>query len=142
MFIKASLPAVLVMSALLVCAGCASSPKSRIAKNRAEFETYPADVQTLIRKGEVRVGFTPAQVRLALGEPDRVLTRTNEAGVSDVWIYQEKRSRIGLGVGFGVGGGPVGAGAGVGSGESAYDDERMRVVFAAGRVAVIDQFTE
>lgn len=128
--------------ALLLGAGCSSSPGSRISKNRAEFESYPADVQAVIRKGEVRVGFTPAQVRLALGEPDRVLMRTSEAGASDVWIYQEKRSRIGLGVGFGVGGGPVGAGAGVGSGGSAYDDEKMRVVFTAGRVAAIDQFTE
>jgi hypothetical protein len=132
----------LVLVALVLSAGCSSSPTSRISKNQAEFAAYPTDVQELIRKGEVRVGFTPAQVRLALGEPDRVLKRTSEAGESDVWIYQEKRSSLGFGVGFGVGGGPVGAGAGVGSGGSSHDDERMRVVFTAGRVAAIDQFSD
>lgn len=137
---KTSLPLWMVLAALALSAGCSSSPASRIAKNRAEFDAYPADVKEVIRKGEVRVGFTPAQVRLALGEPDRVLTRTSEAGVSDVWIYRDKGSRLGFGVGFGVGGGPVGAGAGVNSTGSASDDELMRVVFTAGRVAAIDQF--
>lgn len=137
---KTSLPIWMVLAALVLSAGCSSSPSSRIAKNQTEFDAYPADVKEVIRKGEVRVGFTPAQVRLALGEPDRVLTRTSEAGVSDVWIYQEKGSRLGFGVGFGVGGGPVGAGAGVNSAGAVRDDERMRVVFTAGRVAAIDQF--
>ena len=136
---KTPLPLSLALFALVVSAGCASSPGSRIAKNRAEFDGYPADVKAAISEGEVRVGFSPDQVRMALGAPDRVMTRTSETEVQEVWIYREKKGRVGVGLGVGFGGGPVGAGVGVGSGGRGFDDERMRVVFTAGRVAAVEQ---
>jgi outer membrane protein assembly factor BamE (lipoprotein component of BamABCDE complex) len=136
---KTLLPFGLALAALALSAGCASSPSSRIAKNRAEFDAYPQEVQAAISAGDVRVGFTPEQARLALGAPDRVVTRTSETGESEVWIYQEKQSRLGVGLGLGIGSGPVGGGVGVSSGGGGSVDDRLRVVFTGGRVSAVEQ---
>jgi hypothetical protein len=136
---KTSLLSCLVLTvALVLSAGCASGPSSRIKKNQAAFERYPADVQTLIKDGRVKTGFTPEQTELALGKPDRVLHRTTEDGVSEVWLYLEKGSRFGVGLGVGLGTGPVGGGVGVGTGTGG-EIERMRVTFVAGRVTAVEQ---
>lgn len=121
-------------------AGCrSSSPQSRIKKNAEAFNSYPAEVRTSIERGQIKVGFTPDQVRLALGAPDRVLTRTSETGSSEVWIYRENKPHLGLGLGFGFGGGSVGTGVGVSTAGREFPDERMRVVFTAGRVSGVEQ---
>lgn len=127
------------LALIVLCAGCASSPQSRIKKNQAAFDTYPAGTQAAITRGEVLVGFTPEQVTLSQGKPDDVVTRTSESGVSEVWIYRDTGSRVGLGLGFGMGGGSVGTGVGVSTGGRRYPDERLRVVFTAGRVTSVEQ---
>ncbi len=125
---------------MVVLVGC-SSVSSRIERNRAEYETYPMAVREKIVAGQVDVGFTPEQVGMALGEPDRVSTRTTPDGVSEVWSYRAKRPRFSVGVGVGVFGGGgstrVGTGVGVNTGDR-YDDERMRVVFERGEVAAVE----
>jgi hypothetical protein len=70
----------------LVLAGCAT-PESRIRKNPAFFESLSPDDQQTIREGRVALGFTRDMVRLALGDPDRRMTRTTAQGVSEVWRY-------------------------------------------------------
>jgi hypothetical protein len=127
----------------LLLAGC-SSPSSRIAANREAFATYPAEVQAKIRAGEVAVGFTPEQAKMALGKPDRVYTRTTDTGVSTIWVYRE--TSAGFGFGLGVAGysgvsSSVGAGAGVETGSGGAVDDRLRVVFTAGRVTAIEKMT-
>lgn len=136
---KTSLCLSLALAVISLGAGCASSPQSRIKKNQDAFNTYPAAVQAAIQRGEVTAGFTPDQVRLAQGEPDRVLTRTSETGQSEVWIYRERGPRVGLGLGLGFGGGNVGTGVGVSTGGRQFDDERLRVVFTGGRVTAVEQ---
>ena len=136
---KTPLPFCLALALVTLSAGCSSSPQSRIAKNQAAFDSYPADVQATIRQGEAKVGFTPDQVRIALGAPDRVLTRTTEAANSEVWIYRDKSPSFGFGLGVGGGGGSVGGGVGVSTGGREFPDERLRVIFTAGRVAAVEQ---
>lgn len=41
----------------------------------------------MIRRGQVDIGFTGEMVRLALGEPDRISTRRDTDGTSEVWSY-------------------------------------------------------
>lgn len=41
----------------------------------------------MIRRGQVAVGFNAEMVRLALGEPDRYTTRTDQDGMSEIWHY-------------------------------------------------------
>jgi len=133
----------LILSGLgLALAGC-SSVDSRIAKNRAAFNTWPPAVQDKVVVGQIDVGFTPDQVRVALGEPDRVWTRTAADGTSQIWSYRDRRGHFSFGVGVGMGswgsrGGSFG-GIGVGSGPGYYDDEKMGVIFGPnGTVSSIE----
>lgn len=79
-----------ILTALVLLAGCAT-PQTRIASNRALYDSLPAEDQALIQQGQVGVGFTPDMVRLALGEPDRIYTRTDRSGHSESWAYTSYR---------------------------------------------------
>jgi hypothetical protein len=138
-----------LLSASAACAlffaGC-STVDSRIAKNRDAFNTWPPAVQDKVVLGQIDIGFTPDQVRVALGEPDRIFTRTAADGTSQIWSYRDRGPRFGFGVGVGVGsfGGRGGTFGGIGVGTDAgyRDDEKMGVVFdAAGRVSSIETRT-
>ena len=133
-----------VLSALcaLMLAGC-STVSSRIAKNREAFNTWPTAVQDRVVVGQIDIGFTAEQVRVALGEPDRIFTRTTADGTSQVWSYRDRGPRFGFGVGVGMGsfGGRHGTfgGIGLGTGGGYHEDEKMGVVFdPAGRVSTIE----
>src|SRR5215207_4614592 len=127
----------LLVAATLLVAAC-STVDSRIAKNRAAFNTWPPAVQDKVVIGQIDIGFTPDQVRVALGEPDRVFSRTTADGTSQVWSYRDRGPRFGFGVGVGMGsfgsrGGTFG-GIGLGTERGYRDDEKMGVVFdASGR---------
>ena len=139
---KPLLPVLCAAGALLL-AGC-NSLDSRIAKNRAAFDTWPAAVQDKVVKGQVDIGFTAEQVRVALGEPDRVFTRTTADGTSEVWSYRDRGPRFSFGVGVGTGSfgrhSATSVGVGVGTGTGYRDDEKLGVVFdRTGRVERIEE---
>lgn len=77
--------AVLCMAGLL--AACVSTPASRIKKNPALFDSFPAEAQALISRGEVAIGFTPEMVEMAKDKPNRKYDRTTSAGTIEVWSY-------------------------------------------------------
>jgi len=131
----------LVLAALalaLAFAGC-STPDSRIEKNSAAFAGYPPAVQAKIRAGEIEVGYTSDMVQLALGKPDRVIRRRTAAGESEVWIYADKSPTFSFGVGIGGGGHHSGGGVAVGASTDGDQDDRLRVVFDAGKVTAIER---
>ena len=66
--------------------GC-TTPETRIRQNPELFASLPSEQQEMIRRGQVAVGFSAEMVRLALGEPDRFSTRTDQDGASEVWHY-------------------------------------------------------
>lgn len=129
----------------LLVAGC-STVDSRIAQNRAAFNTWPPAVQDKVVVGQVDIGFTPEQVAVALGQPDRVFTRTTADGTSQVWSYRDRGPRFSFGVGVGAGswggrGGTFG-GVGLGTATGYHDDEKLGVVFdPGGRVSSIETRT-
>lgn len=132
-----------LVSCGLLAAGC-SSLSSRIAKNREAFASWPPAVQDKIIAGKIDVGFTPEQVRMTLGEPDRVFTRTTADGTSEIWSYRDRKPRVsfGVGVGFGSGGrsGGTFGGVGLGTGGGYRDDEKLGVVFdRTGHVSAIEE---
>jgi hypothetical protein len=96
-------------------------------------------VQKKVSAGQVAVGFTPEMVRVALGEPDRVSTRTTEKGAGEVWSYAERKPNVSFGLGLGTsrGGGAYAGGVTVG-GDRWRDDEGMRVIFDGGKVSAIE----
>lgn len=71
---------------VLLQSGCAT-PDTRIRQNPELFAQLSPEQQEMIRRGQVGVGFSAEMVRLALGEPDRLTTRSNADGMSEVWHY-------------------------------------------------------
>jgi hypothetical protein len=70
--------------------------------------SYAAEHRALVpviraHGGRVAVFRNRRMVEIALGRPDRIYTRTTEAGTTDVWAYLDERPRftVGVGVGFG-----------------------------------------
>ena len=123
-------------------AGC-STVDSRIAKHREAFNAWPPAVQDKVVQGQIDLGFSTDQVAVALGQPDRVFTRTSADGTSQVWTYRDRGPKFSFGVGVGMGswGGRGGSFGGVGlsTGTGYLDDEKMGVVFGPnGRVTAIE----
>jgi hypothetical protein len=124
--------------AVLAFAGC-STPDSRIAKNQPQFDSWPPAVQQKVRAKQVELGFTPAQVFVALGDPDRKYTRTTAQGTMEVWAYRDDRPVFSFGLGLGSAGSSsaYGAGVGVTTGGDRYDD-KLRVIFTDGKVTALE----
>ena len=130
--------ALAALALALALAGC-STPDSRIEKNSAAFASYPPTAQAKIRAGEVEIGFTGEMVTLALGKPDRVLRRQTAEGESAVWIYADKSPTFGFGVGIGGGGHHSGGGVAVGTSTGGDREDRLRVIFKAGKVTAVER---
>ncbi len=124
----------------LLLAGCATTPADRIARNPAAFAAWPPAVQARVRAGEVALGFTPAQVRMALGAPDRVLTRATTRGTEETWIYGARRPHLAIGIGVGGGGRSGYVSGGTVISDAAWRHGiRLRVTFENGRVSALEQ---
>ena len=76
----------LALAAGVFVTGC-STPEARIRRNPEAFARLTASQQEMIKRGEVGLYFDKEMVQLALGEPDRLLTRTDENGTSEIWSY-------------------------------------------------------
>lgn len=81
--------------ALAFLAGC-STPEARINQNPEVFSKLSAGDQQLIREGKVAVGFTQEMVKLALGDPDKIYTRTDANGVNEAWSYTTYETDAGV----------------------------------------------
>jgi outer membrane protein assembly factor BamE (lipoprotein component of BamABCDE complex) len=77
---------ILVFAGVVLFAGC-STPDSRIEKNPEVFDRCTPQQQELIKQGKIAIGFDEEMVRLALGDPNRITTRTDASGQSEVWYY-------------------------------------------------------
>ncbi len=133
--------ALLAAAVALTLAAC-STPQSRVSHDRADFDASPPAVQEKIGKGQIDVGFSPAQVQLALGKPDRKYSqKTAGANDQEVWVYYAHGAHPGVGVGLGFfsGGGPVATGISVGSGGPVEEEPSTRVVFEKGAVVSIEK---
>jgi hypothetical protein len=99
---KTSKPLLLAVAALLALgtAGC-STPAARIRRNPEAFARLTAGEQTLIKNGQIGLGFTPEMVRLALGDPDHIHTRTDPSGTSEIWSYTSDDAEDGPGFYYG-----------------------------------------
>ncbi len=127
---------------LSILVGC-STPQTRIRNNPELFNSLAPAEQELIKQGKVAVGFTPEMVKLAVGEPDRVYTRTDSNGKNASWVYTSYSSRGGTMVynrGFYHRWHP-----GAYAYFADYNDrevvERYRVTFKDGKVFSIDEMT-
>jgi hypothetical protein len=124
--------------AFALLAGC-SSPDSRIKSNQAAFNALPTETQEKIRAGKVEVGYTPAMVIMALGEPDRRYRRRTEKGETEVWAYRDKGPAFSIGLGIGGGSGRTGVGGGIGvSTAGDREEDKIRVLFEGDKVTATE----
>jgi hypothetical protein len=70
----------------LLSSGC-STVATRIQSKQQAFDSATPEQQKLIREGRIGLGFTPDQVLIALGEPDRISVRSDRLGTSEIWSY-------------------------------------------------------
>ncbi|HVU24765.1 MAG TPA: hypothetical protein VHE13_11635 [Opitutus sp.] len=126
-----------VVGLALAAAGCANV-ESRVQSHRAAFDSWPAEVQQKVRAGRISLGFTPEMVRVALGEPGQVRTRTTEEGQAEVWVYYNGGPHFSLGLGVGAGTRHSAYAGGVGVGEGYREEELLRVIFEDGKVSAIE----
>jgi hypothetical protein len=125
----------LALAAML--AAC-STTASRISERQGVFDGYPAEVREKIRAGQVAIGFSPEQARMALGEPSRIYSRQTEQGEAEIWSYQDRGPALNFGLGSYSGGGGTSVGAGIGIGTGADALEKLRLVFEAGKLTSIE----
>lgn len=71
---------------LALFAGC-ETPDSRIRNSPQEFARLTPDQQTLVKNGQIAVGFDMDAVKLALGDPTRITVHTDRTGQHEVWHY-------------------------------------------------------
>ena len=64
---------------LVACGG----PKARIKDNQSLFDTYPPDVQAMIKSGQIGQGFDQTQVYMALGAPEKKEMQSGQ----ESWLY-------------------------------------------------------
>lgn len=126
------------LAALTFVVGGCSTTDSRVKDNQAAFNAAPPDVQAKIREGKVAVGFTEAQILMALGKPDRRYTRTTAAGTTDVWAYEDHKPSFSFGIGMASGGGGTMVGSGVAIGTGDRSGDKLRVILTGGVVTAVE----
>ena len=79
----------IALMATVILAGCAT-PESRIKEKPEVFNSFPPDVQSKVRTGQVEIGYSKDMVYIALGKPDREYTRTTAESTFEVWSYTDR----------------------------------------------------
>lgn len=143
---KTALPFVLL--AVLLLAGC-SSIDSRIQEKADVFAAADPATQENLRKGTVEIGYTPDQVYIALGKADDRRERTTASGRDLTWIYhsyhEDYRGTAMVGYRRLIAYDPVRKRNYIYWEPAMVDvyrsriDERIRITFRDGKVAVIEQ---
>jgi uncharacterized protein YceK len=137
------IPLIAAAMGAALLAGC-STISSRIEADPQAFNQLAPNQQTLVRAGQIAVGFTPAAVRLALGSPDRVTLHTTASGQTEVWHYGSQDyydygPYWGPYWGWGWRWGGYGGAWAWDYPPPSHGPDRIRVEFKNGRVATIEQ---
>ena len=143
---KTALPFFLFAALLLT--GC-STIDSRIKEKAQVFTASDAATQENLRKGMVEIGYTPDQVYIALGKADDRRERITAKGRDLTWIYhsyhEDYRGTAMVGYRRLIAYDPVRRRNYVYWEPAIVDvyrgqvDERIRITFRDGKVAVIEQ---
>jgi hypothetical protein len=125
------------LALVVVVASCSSAPPSHVERNEEMVASWPSAVQEKVRAGQIGLGFTTEQVRIALGAPDRKTSRIMAGGTSEIWAYLDHKRKFGIGWGFGSADSSPAVKGGVSANEF-RNDERLHVIFEHGVVTAIE----
>lgn len=68
--------------------GCASSQFRRIDADRELYESWPIEIRQAVLDGKVEAGMTPEMVKMALGKPSEIVSRSIVPGADEIWVYR------------------------------------------------------
>ncbi|MEG1553286.1 MAG: hypothetical protein RR133_06360 [Kiritimatiellia bacterium] len=78
-----------VLLLLLALTGCFSdNVAGRIRQKQEAFAAYPADVQSRLERGQIRLGDDATAVWIVYGNPTEKVLRTTATGTVELWIYK------------------------------------------------------
>lgn len=72
----------------LLLIGCQNARVARIQEHATTFASLPPETQQIIREGLFDRGFTPEQIYMALGKPNRAEAQETSDGTVMVWKYR------------------------------------------------------
>lgn len=73
---------------VLFLTGCSATDR-RISANEDLFETYPPEIQAIIKSNRIDRGFDSTQVYMSFGNADR----TEMDGGQEIWFYHQAHKR-------------------------------------------------
>lgn len=78
----------LLLSAILLSSGCASSSLESRKRERGEvYSGLTAEMRHLVDQGQIKVGLPMEAVYIAWGKPARILTRESAQSKELTWLY-------------------------------------------------------
>ncbi|HEX2853798.1 MAG TPA: hypothetical protein VHO24_11210 [Opitutaceae bacterium] len=81
-------PRICLLLVLAASAGCSSSQFRRIDADRELYESWPIEMRQAVLDGKVEAGMTPEMVKMALGKPSEIVSRSTVPGEDEIWIYR------------------------------------------------------
>jgi hypothetical protein len=81
-------PRFCLLLALAIAGGCSSPQFRRIDSDRELYESWPIEIRQAVLEGKVEAGMTPDMVKMALGKPTEVVSRSVVPGEDEIWIYR------------------------------------------------------
>jgi hypothetical protein len=80
--------ALLIVVVAVAFGGCASPQFSRIDADRELYESWPIEIRQAVLDGKAEVGMTPDMVKMALGKPTEIVSRSVIPGQDEIWVYR------------------------------------------------------
>jgi len=82
-------PPLLLLTAALLLAGCATSTiSSRKQERAAGYAALSPEFQALVSEGQIRRGMSEDAVYIAWGKPAQILHQEDQQGLATTWIYE------------------------------------------------------
>ena len=76
----------------VACLSACSTPEDRNEGRSDAFTRLTPAQQALVKAGEVAPGFDGEAVKLALGDPDRVIAGRDGSGPDETWLFRTYRA--------------------------------------------------
>ena len=77
---------ILLLAIIFLC-GCATTIQDRRKERLTAYSQLAPDTQSLVDKGQIKVGMPKDAVYIAWGKPDRIIQGESDQAKTETWIY-------------------------------------------------------